>query len=97
MEFFHFLPGFMNSNRTSIIEATFTRDSQYIMSGSTDGIVHIWSTNDFLKVASLQSNCAKPIRFAKFNPKFMMFATCSDTVHFWIPVPIIKSEMQQFQ
>jgi WD40 repeat protein len=45
--------GYLNSS--SQIKATFSRDGQYIISGSEDGYVYVWKTHhDFSKLSSVR-------------------------------------------
>jgi COMPASS component SWD2 len=63
------------------IEASFTPDSQYVLSGSSDGRIHIWSVEKGNKVAVLSSDHQDTIQCIQFNPKYMMFAsTCMQMV-----------------
>ncbi len=43
-------------NESSIIECGFTPDSHYILSGSENGIVHVWSVNGGSEVVQLKSH-----------------------------------------
>lgn len=79
-----FLAGFLNDESLSV-EASFTPDSKYVLSGSADGHIHFWSTEDFLKVAKLPSKHSNPIKFVKYNPKHAMFASSCSFTSFWIP------------
>ena len=46
-----------------------------INTGSTDGKVHVWSTDSGIKVATLQGDHTGPVQCVQFNPKFMMLAS----------------------
>lgn len=84
MEILIFFPGFANTEKIPL-EASFTPDSKFVLSGSSDGFVHFWSTEDYLKVTKLRTIHQKPIKFVKFNPKYMMFASCCSQTAFWLP------------
>uniref|UniRef100_A0A3Q0R2X0 WD repeat domain 82 n=1 Tax=Amphilophus citrinellus TaxID=61819 RepID=A0A3Q0R2X0_AMPCI len=63
------------------LEACFTPDSQFVMIGSEDGRVHVWSTESGMKVAVLDGKHSGPISALQFNPSFMTFVSaCSNTV-----------------
>lgn len=40
----------VNANKSSSLEASFTPDSKYILSGSEEGEVHVWSAESGDKV-----------------------------------------------
>ena len=56
-----------------------------MLSGSSDGRVHIWSAERGNKVAMLTSDHADTIQCIQFNPKFMMFASTCQQMLFWLP------------
>ncbi|KAL1531624.1 Protein ANTHESIS POMOTING FACTOR 1 [Salvia divinorum] len=76
----------MDSSANATIEATFTPDGQYVLSGSGDGNIHAWNISDEPnKVASLDSHIgvAGCLRWA---PRRVMFAAAAASVlTFWIP------------
>jgi COMPASS component SWD2 len=68
------------------LEASFTPDEQYLISGSENGIIHIWdSKSRFEKVTELKGH-AGPVRCVKFNPYYAMLASACTNLAFWIPV-----------
>ncbi|OXA38553.1 WD repeat-containing protein 82 [Folsomia candida] len=86
---FHGLPlqtfsGF-NSSKTATIEASFSPDSQFVLSGSMDGAIHVWSTEHGRKVAVLTGDHTGPVHCVQFNPKYMMMATGCTNMSFWLP------------
>lgn len=87
------LTGFINSSMKPV-EASFTPDSKFILCGSDDGFIHIWSAEDFLKVAKIPSKHKKSIRFVKFNPKHNMFASSCSVTCFWIPEQKISPKIK---
>lgn len=79
----HTFTGHVNAKNIPI-EASFTPDSQYVLSGSSDGRIHIWSVEKGNKVAVLSSDHQDTIQCIQFNPKYMMFAsTCMQMVIFY--------------
>lgn len=77
-----------HSNHKGIpLEASFSPDSQFVFCGSTDGKVHVWSTESGVKVATLQGDHSGPVQCVQFNPKFMMLASSCTNMAFWLPTP----------
>jgi len=75
-----------NINNKSIpLEASYSPDSQYVFSGSTDGKVHVWSTESGAKVCSFIADHTGPVQCVQFNPKFMMLASGCTNMAFWLP------------
>ena len=73
-------------NRTGVaLEASFSPDSQYIFSGSTDGRVHVWNAFRGYKVCVLDAETPEAIRCVKFSPKHMLLATGCSVLSFWLP------------
>ncbi|XP_030275242.1 twinfilin-2b isoform X3 [Sparus aurata] len=70
----HTFSGYNNSKGISL-EACFTPDSQFVMIGSEDGRVHVWSTESGMKVAVLDGKHPGPINTLQFNPRYMTFAS----------------------
>ncbi|XP_068599103.1 twinfilin-2-like [Brachionichthys hirsutus] len=74
----HTFSGYNNSKGIPL-EACFTPDSQFVMIGSEDGRVHVWSTESGMKVAVLDGKHPGPINTLQFNPRYMTFASaCSN-------------------
>lgn len=72
------------------IDASFTHNSKYILTGSSDGCLNIYSVNrergeDAKRVAEIFSNQKEAITEAVYNPKYTMIATASSYVAFWLP------------
>lgn len=78
------LMGHVN-NKGLPLEASFSPDSQFIFSGSTDGRIHCWNAINGNKVAILQAEHQGPVQCVQFNPKYMMLASACTTMAFWIP------------
>ncbi|XP_031405175.1 protein ANTHESIS POMOTING FACTOR 1 [Punica granatum] len=66
------------------IEATFTPDGQYLVSGSGDGTLHAWNINMGTEVASWNSYIGVA-SCLKWAPRRVMFVAASTALTFWIP------------
>ncbi|EDW52128.1 WD repeat-containing protein 82 [Drosophila sechellia] len=73
------------NNKGIPIEASFSPDSQFIFSGSTDGRVHIWNADTGNKVSVLNGDHPGPVQCVQFNPKYMMLASACTNMAFWLP------------
>jgi COMPASS component SWD2 len=80
----HRLTGHQNLKGINL-EASFTPDSQFVLSGSDDGIVHVWSVESGEKIAALDGGHPGPTTQVQFNPRFMTMATACSNVGFWLP------------
>ncbi|GMY13305.1 protein ANTHESIS POMOTING FACTOR 1 [Fagus crenata] len=69
---------------TTNIEATFTPDGQYVVSGSGDGTLHAWSINRRNEVACWNSHIGVA-SCLKWAPRRAMFVAASTVLTFWIP------------
>lgn len=72
------------------IDASFTPNGEYILTGSSDGVVNVIRTNSAdgsgdIKVAAIPSHINEPITSVEFNPKYTMLATASSSSTLWIP------------
>ena len=76
--------GHLNS-KSIPLEASFSPDSQFVISGSTDGRVHIWNAENGTKVCVLNGDHTEPVRCVQFNPKYMMMASACKNMAFWLP------------
>lgn len=63
------------NNKGIALEASFSPDSNYVFSGSTDGQIYGWSSESGRLVATLPSEHNPVIQCVQFNPKYMMLAT----------------------
>uniref|UniRef100_A0A8C5I4D3 Twinfilin n=1 Tax=Gouania willdenowi TaxID=441366 RepID=A0A8C5I4D3_GOUWI len=73
----HTFSGYNNTKGISL-EACFTPDSRFVMIGSEDGRVHVWSTESGMKVAVHDGKHPGPINTLQFNPRYLTFASaCS--------------------
>lgn len=68
-------------------EASYSPDSQYILSGSEDGCIHVWSASTGMKLPLLKPARARaePVQCVRFNPRYMMIGSASTKMTFWIP------------
>ncbi|XP_075677665.1 WD repeat domain 82 [Dermatophagoides pteronyssinus] len=79
------LKGHVN-NKGLPLEASFTPDSQFIFSGSTDGRIHAWNATNGNHFCNNQIDTHPgPVQCIQFNPKYMMLASACTTMAFWIP------------
>jgi COMPASS component SWD2 len=74
---------FVNDN-SSTIEASFSPDAQYVLSGSEDGTIHVWHKESGQEVA-VWTGHAGPVGVVQWNPKSMMVASGCSSLVFWIP------------
>jgi len=72
------LAGYQN-NKGLPIEASFTPDSQFVVSGSTDGLLHIWRTEDGRSAGVLTGEHQGPVTNVQFNPR-MARVVCNATL-----------------
>lgn len=70
-------------NESSIIECSFTPDSRYVLSGSENGVVHVWNTEG-AEIAKLTSHVEK-VSFVKFSPAHCLIASAGRNVTLWEP------------
>ncbi|KAH7282126.1 hypothetical protein KP509_35G013500 [Ceratopteris richardii] len=66
------------------IEACFSPDGQYILSGSGDATLHAWSTSSGLEVGMWTSQNGVP-GVVKWAPQRLMFASASTSLSFYVP------------
>ncbi|XP_065058323.1 WD repeat-containing protein 82-like [Rhopilema esculentum] len=67
------------------LEASYSPDSQYVFTGSSDGKIHVWATDSGKKITVLDANHPGSVQNVKFNPKYMMLASTCTNMAFWIP------------
>ncbi|XP_050028038.2 WD repeat-containing protein 82 isoform X1 [Dermacentor andersoni] len=74
------------NNKGIPLEASFSPDSQFVFSGSTDGRVHVWSTAEGgTRTAVLSCDHTGPVHCVQFNPKYMMLVSACTNMAFWLP------------
>lgn len=66
------------------LEASFSPDAKYVVSGSGDGSVKAWNTSTGTLVASWANHAGVP-SVVKWAPRRLMFATASVLTALWIP------------
>ncbi|XP_051117546.1 protein ANTHESIS POMOTING FACTOR 1 [Andrographis paniculata] len=78
----------LDSSQNATIEATFTPDGQYVLSGSGDGNIHAWNISSMppKRVRSFDSCIGVP-SCLKWAPRRAMFAAASSILTLWIPNP----------
>lgn len=76
--------GHLNSKGIPL-EASFSPDSQFVISGSTDGRIHIWNAENGTKVCVLNGDHTGPVQCVQFNPKYMMMSSSCKNMSFWLP------------
>uniref|UniRef100_T1HIB0 WD repeat-containing protein 55 homolog n=2 Tax=Rhodnius prolixus TaxID=13249 RepID=T1HIB0_RHOPR len=74
------------NNHSTPVEASFSPDSQFVLSGSSDGRVHVWNARTGYKVCVFNAGHTGPVYCVQFNPKFMMFASACTNMSFWLPL-----------
>lgn len=86
MFFVHFLYSGRSNTTNYPFEASFSPDSKYVFSGSSDGRIHVWSVDTGYQVCELGKEKLGPIHYVQFNPKYLMLAasTCN-SMTFWLP------------
>nr|AAL90207.1 AT28277p [Drosophila melanogaster] len=77
--------GYSNKLRLPL-DATYTPDSQFILSGADKGRIHIWRAADGFPVAVLKGNNMGPVRCMRFNPRATMFVSSDSRIVFWMPM-----------
>lgn len=70
-------------NKGLSIEATFSPDSQFILSGSADGNIHVWNVVTGNEETIITNNHESPIHCMKFNPKYKMMVSTCKNINFW--------------
>jgi len=73
------------NNKGIPLEASFSPDSQFVFSGSTDGQIHVWNADSGYKVSVLSGNHHQPVQCIQFNPKYMMLSSACNSMAFWVP------------
>lgn len=75
--------GFVNE-LGSRIEASFSPDSRYVISGSEDGSIFVWDVEVGNQVAKLEGH-VKSCLHVKFSSHFVVMASACQNVVLWIP------------
>ncbi|KAG8179715.1 hypothetical protein JTE90_006620 [Oedothorax gibbosus] len=75
----------VNNNKFIPLETSFSPDSQFVFSGSSDGTVHVWNSETGAQEKILHCGYSSPMHCVQFNPKFMMLVSASTQMIFWTP------------
>eukprot|EP00111_Clytia_hemisphaerica_P018086 TCONS_00053506-protein len=67
------------------LEVSFSPDSQYVLSGSSNGKIYVWSSDSGKRITVLDGMHPGSTQCVAFNPKYMMFASSCSNLAFWIP------------
>jgi len=78
------LSGYQN-NKGLPIEASFTPDSQFVISGSTDGRLHMWRTDSGQRCGVLTGEHGNPVTNVQFNPRYSLIASVCQSLCMWVP------------
>ena len=77
-----------HQNKGIALEASFSPDSQFVFSGSTDGRIYSWNAMTGARVAVLEGGhpaVGHPVQCVQFNPKYMLLASACKNMAFWVP------------
>ena len=85
------LSGYQN-NKGIHIEASFTPDSQFVISGSTDGRIHMWRTDTGQRCGILTGEHPHPVTNVQFNPRYAVMASSCQTLCLWAPGSAVEKE-----
>jgi len=75
------------NENVSLLEASFSPDAQYVLSGSEDGTIHVWQTLSGKEIAVWNGH-AGSVDVVQWNPKTMMVASACTNLVFWIPADV---------
>jgi len=78
--------GFVLEACSDNLEACFSPDGQFVLSGSGDGSLHAWNVNSGNEVACWTNHTGIPT-VVKWAPRRVMFASASSVLALWIPGP----------
>lgn len=67
------------------LEASFSPDSKFLFSGSTDGRIYCWDADSGYRICSLNGGHPGPTQCVAFNPKYVMLASACSALALWLP------------
>jgi COMPASS component SWD2 len=67
------------------LEASFTPDGRFILSGSQDGSLCAWDADSGKPVAELKGHSSSSA-VVQMNPRYLMMASGCISLAFWIPI-----------
>ncbi|XP_037959750.1 WD repeat-containing protein 82-like [Teleopsis dalmanni] len=67
------------------IQASFTPDSNFVVTGGTGGSIHAYSTDCDNTIINLETITPNAIESVLFNPFYLMMVSASGTLRFWMP------------
>lgn len=73
------------NNKGIPVEGSFSPDSQFVISGSTDGRIHIWNADTGFKVCVLNGGHVGAVQCVQFNPSHLMMASGCTHLNLWLP------------
>ena len=78
------------------LEACFSPDADYVLSGSEDGTIWRWHTQTGEALPPLQGHTG-PVGALKVNPTRMLLASACSALCLWLPLPQQQQQQQQQQ
>eukprot|EP01105_Mastigella_eilhardi_P005565 TRINITY_DN17244_c0_g1_i1.p1 TRINITY_DN17244_c0_g1~~TRINITY_DN17244_c0_g1_i1.p1 ORF type:complete len:370 (+),score=87.84 TRINITY_DN17244_c0_g1_i1:43-1110(+) len=79
----HVLHDFFNSCST-VKEPCFSPDSQFVLSGSSNGWIHVWNAATGQQIDTWKGHPG-PVGVVRWNPKLMMVVSACTNLAFWVP------------
>ncbi|KAH3765470.1 Wdr82 protein [Pelomyxa schiedti] len=84
----------LTNNYSIIQEASWSPDSQYILAGSSDGTIHVWSVITGNEVAVWEGHPG-PVSVVKWSPRASLVASGCTNLVLWLPTPPTSDQQQQ--
>ena len=69
------------------LDATFSPDANYVLSGSEDGAMHVWETQSGKRAVMWKGGHSGPTARVAWNPTKMLVASACTQLGLWIPAP----------
>eukprot|EP00871_Galdieria_phlegrea_P005796 jgi/Galph1/703/GphlegSOOS_G5583.1 len=73
-----------SNDSSSYLEASFTPDSNYVLSGSDDGSIYIWNNLNGSLTSTVPGH-EGPVCVVQWNPQYAMMASACQNIVFWLP------------